>query len=146
MVSMRAQSLFTPREAARMLGISYPTIKQWILSGKLKTVPTPGGHHRISESALKPFLAEDKQKPEVESRERYRRVSGRNQIVGKIVSVRIEGLIAQVVLSIGEQKLTSIITADAARELQLKTGETAAALIKSTDVMIERVESVSSGK
>lgn len=133
--------LFTPREAGRMLGISYPTIKQWILSGKLKTVPTPGGHHRISEAALKPFLASDRRKPEAESRERYRRVSGRNQIVGKIVSVRIEGLLAQVVLSIGEQKLTSIITSEAAKELRLQKGQLAAALIKSTDVMIELMDS-----
>ncbi len=132
--------LLTPREAARMLGISYPTIKQWILSGKLKTTPTPGGHHRIAQSALKPFLAKDAKKPAEESRERYRRISGRNQLVGKIVSIRIEGLLAQVVISIGEQQITSIITADAARELNLKKGDTAAALVKSTDVMIERID------
>ena len=136
---MATTPLFTAREAARMLGISYPTIKQWILTGKLPTVPTPGGHHRISERALKPYLAKDKAKPETESRERYRRVSGRNQIAGKVVSVRIEGLLAQVVLSIGEGQITSIITAEAARELALKKGDSAAALIKSTDVMIERV-------
>jgi molybdopterin-binding protein len=130
----------TPREAARMLGISYPTIKQWILSGKLVTVPTPGGHHRIAQSALKPFLATDKANPETESRERFRRVSGRNQLIGKIVSVRIEGLLAQVVLAIGDQQINSIITADAARDLNLKKGDTAAALVKSTDVMIERLD------
>lgn len=137
---MASTPLFTPREAAHMLGISYPTIKQWILSGKLSTVPTPGGHHRIAQSALKPFLAKDKAKPAEQSRERYRRISGRNQIVGKVVSVRVDGLLAQVVLSIGEGQITSIITAEAARELALKKGDTAAALVKSTDVMIERVD------
>lgn len=131
--------MLNPREASRMLGISYPTIKQWILTGKLKTITTPGGHHRISEASLKPFLAKDKLKPETESRERYRRVSGRNQILGKIVNVRIEGLFAQVELAIGDQTISSIITADAARELGLKKGQTAAALVKSTDVMIERL-------
>ena len=133
--------MLTPREAARMLGISYPTIKQWILAGKITTVPTPGGHHRIATSALQPFQAKDKARPETESRERFRRVSGRNQIAGKVVSVRMEGLLAQIVLAIGEGEITSIITADAARELDLKTGDTAAALIKSTDVMIERLNS-----
>ncbi len=137
---MATTPLLTPREAAHMLGISYPTIKQWILSGKLKTVPTPGGHHRIAQSALKPFVAKDKAKPAEKSRERYRRVSSRNQLVGKVVSVKIEGLLAQVVLQIGEAEITSIITADAARELRLKKGDTAAALVKSTDVMIERVD------
>ena len=44
--------MLTPREAARLIGVSYPSIKQWILSGKLKTVQTPGGHHRIAHSTL----------------------------------------------------------------------------------------------
>jgi molybdopterin-binding protein len=108
--------------------------------GKLKTKKTPGGHHRITESALQPFLAEDSAKPSTESRERYRRVSGRNQIAGKIVSIRIEGLLAEVALSTGCTHLTSIITASAVRELRLKKGDSAAALIKSTDVMIERLD------
>jgi molybdopterin-binding protein len=132
--------MLTPREAARMIGISYPTIKQWILNGKLKTIQTPGGHHRIAEASLKPFIAKDKAKPPAESRERYRRVSGRNQLIGKVVSVRIEGLLAEVVLSVGDAYITSIITASAVRELKLKKGETAVALIKSTDVMIERLD------
>jgi molybdopterin-binding protein len=136
---MATTPLLTPREAAHMLGISYPTIKQWILAGKLKTSPTPGGHHRIAQSALKPYLNKDGKNPPAESRERFRRVSGRNQMIGKIVSVRVEGLMAQVVIDIGDQQITSIITADAARELNLKKGDTAAALVKSTDVMIERV-------
>lgn len=139
-IFMPIPPLLTPREAARMLAISYPTIKQWILSGKLKTSPTPGGHHRISLATLKPFLATDNLKKEADSRQRYRRISGRNQLTGKIVSIRIEGLFAQIVLSIGEQKITSIITSEAARELGLRKGQTAAALIKSTDVMIERIE------
>ena len=132
--------MLTPREAPRMIGISYPTIKQWILAGTLKTVKTPGGHHRIAESTLKPYLAKDKAKPAAESRARYRRISGRNQLAGKVVSIRIEGLLAEVVLSVEGSQITAIITASAVRELQLKKGDTAAALIKSTDVMIERLE------
>jgi molybdopterin-binding protein len=131
--------MLTPREAARLLGVSYATVKQWILNGKLKTVQTPGGHHRVAEATLKPFLVKDKMKPAAESRQRFRRVSGRNQLAGKIVSLRIEGLLAEVVLAVGDAHVTSIITANAARELQLKKGDTVAALIKSTDVMIERL-------
>jgi molybdopterin-binding protein len=143
-VAMRVASpLLTPREAARLLGVSYATIKQWILSGKLKTVQTPGGHHRLTEAALKPFLHKDKMKAAADSRERYRRVSGRNQLVGKVVSIRIEGLLAEVVVSVGDSQVTAIITANAVRELQLKKGDTAAALIKSTDVMIERLDDLS---
>ena len=135
-----ASHMLTPREAARLIGISYPTIKQWILSGKLNTIRTPGGHHRLTESSLKPFIAKDKAKPATESRERYRRVSGRNQLIGKVISIRVEGLLAEVVLSVEDAYITSIITASAVRELKLKKGDTAAALIKSTDVMIERLD------
>jgi len=132
--------MLTAREAARLLGVSYATVKQWILNGKLKTVQTPGGHHRVSEAALRPFLQKDKMKPAVESRQRFRRVSGRNQLAGKVVSLRVEGLLAEVVLAVGDAHVTSIITANAVRELRLKKGDTVAALIKSTDVMIERLD------
>ena len=131
--------LLKPREAAAALGVSYPTLKQWILAGTLKTIKTPGGHHRIPQSALNPLM---KSKPTVSrknSRERFRTVSGRNQLVGTILDVKISGFLAKVVLEIGDQKITSIITADAVREMQLRKGQTAGALIKATEVMIVRV-------
>ena len=135
----KVQSLLTPREAAGMLNVSYPTIKQWILAGKIETIPTPGGHHRIAAGALKPFLKREAEVAPARSRERYRKVSGRNQLVGKVVDVKVVGLMAQVTVGIGEQRVTSIITAEAVREMQLKRGDTVAALVKSTDVMIERM-------
>ena len=55
-----------------------------------------------------------------------------------MTEVKVDGLMAQIKLSIGGQIITSIITADAVREMRLKKGETAAALIKSTEVMIVR--------
>jgi molybdopterin-binding protein len=68
-----------------------------------------------------------------------RRVIGRNQLVGRIEEVCISGLMAEVTPSIGGQKITSIITSRSAGEMQLKPGQTAAALIKATEVMILRV-------
>jgi molybdopterin-binding protein len=135
----KTEVLLTPREAAAEIGVSYATIKQWILAGKLATTKTPGGHHRIPQSALKPLMKSTPTKPRIQSRERFRNVSGRNQLVGKIVEVKISGLLAKVVLTIGDQQITSIITADAAQEMQLRKGQTAAALMKSTEVMIVRV-------
>src|SRR6516162_1735441 len=49
---------------------------------------------------------------------------------------KISGLFAEVTLSIGKQHITSVITAEAVGELRLKKGQIAAALIKSTEVMI----------
>ena len=73
-----------------------------------------------------------------ERRVKFRQISGRNQLVGRIIDLKIEGLLAQVKLSIGGQHITAIITADAAREMRLAKGQTAAALIKATEVMILR--------
>lgn len=129
--------MITPRQAALRLGISYPTIKQWIYRRKLKAAKTPGGHYRIPEAELDRFLHKAK-RPETPKRQMLRTVSGRNQLTGRIVEVKFEGLLAQVKLSIGGQIITSIITAEAAREMQLAVGETAAALIKSTEVMLIR--------
>ena len=131
-------SLLTPREAALRLGISYPTVKQWLYHGKIKAVKTPGGHYRIPESELDSLLHKAKS-PETPKRQMMRTLSGRNQLVGRIVEIKIDGLLAQVKLSIGGQIINSIITAEAAREMQLQVGETVAALVKSTEVMVLRV-------
>src|ERR1700735_3211403 len=129
--------LFTPREAAKVLGISYPTLKQWIYKGKVRTVKTAGGHHRIPEKQIDKFLHRASERGDVsERRPNFRRISGRNQLVGRVTEIKIDGLMAQISLSIGGQHITSIITADAVREMRLKVGDTAAALIKSTEIMI----------
>jgi molybdopterin-binding protein len=139
----KAEAFLTPRQAAAEIGVSYATVKQWILTGKMKSTKTPGGHHRVAQSELAPLLQARPEGGQVESavqsRERFRNVSGRNQLVGEIVEVQFSGLLAKVVLAIGEQRITSIITADAAREMQLRKGQTAAALMKATEVMIVRV-------
>ena len=135
-----ARDLVTAREAARMLGVSYPTLKQWIYHRKVRSVKTAGGHHRIPRSELDRFLHRLGKRAGPERRQEFRRISGRNQLVGRITELRVEGLMAQVRLSIGGQEITSVITADAVREMGLEVGQTAAALIKSTEVMIVRVD------
>ncbi|MHB8410489.1 MAG: TOBE domain-containing protein [Candidatus Acidiferrales bacterium] len=136
---MSGSNLLSPRQAAKILGISYPTLKQWIYKKKLRTVKTAGGHHRIPESELDQFLyRESEHRPVNERRDNYRRISGRNQLTGRVMEIKIDGLMAQVSLSIGGQRITSIITADAVREMRLKVGDTISALIKSTEVMLLR--------
>ena len=135
---MNASELLRPKEAAQILGISYSTLKQWIYNKKLRTIRTAGGHHRIPRAEMDRYLHRAGEKPGPSLRRNFRAISGRNQLVGRVVEVRIQGLLAQVKLSIGGQQITSIITSDAARELGLKLGDKAAALIKATEVMILR--------
>src|ERR1700691_1274045 len=137
--AQKNQKLLKLRDAALQLGVSFPTIKQWIYKTKIRSGPTAGGHHRIPQSELDRLLFRTRGKTVAERTQAVRRVSGRNQLVGRIDQVRISGLMAEVKISIGEQQITSIITATSAREMQLKPGQTAVALIKATEVMILRV-------
>lgn len=127
---MSSPNLLTPRQAAARIGISYPALKHWILAGRIRTVKTPGGHHRVPLEALDEFL------PTAKAAAGATRISGRNQLMGSVVEVKVEGLLAKVVLTVGNQRVTAIITSDAARELALKPGDEAMALIKATEVMI----------
>jgi molybdopterin-binding protein len=136
---VKRQVLVQLRDAALQLGISFPTIKQWIYKKKIRSIQTVGGHHRIPQSELDRLLFRTRGRTEKERKQEVRRVSGRNQLVGRIEALRISGLMAEVRISIGDQQITSIITARSAREMQLKPGQTAAALIKATEVMILRV-------
>ena len=134
------QRLLAPREAANILGISYPTLKQWIYRNKIKTAKTLGGHHRVPESEIDRLIPKSLERGDIQTRRgNFRKISGRNQLIGRVLAIKYSGLLAQVTLAIGEQHITAIITADAAKEMRLKPGERAAALIKSTEVMILRV-------
>jgi molybdopterin-binding protein len=124
-------------DAAQLVGVSYPTLKQWIYSGKIKSVKTAGGHHRIPRSEVERLVGTDKRK----SRRKpvgLDAISGRNKLFGKITEMRYDGLLAQVSIEIGGQTITSIITSDAARDLDLKKGVSVYALVKSTEVMVIR--------
>jgi molybdopterin-binding protein len=133
------EELLKLRDATLQLGISFPTIKQWIYKKKIRSIQTAGGHHRIPQSELDRLLFRTRGRTEKERKQVIRLVSGRNQLVGRIDQVRISGLMAEVKISIGEQQITSIITATSDREMHLKPGQTAIALIKATEVMILRV-------
>ncbi len=133
------EGLLKLRDAALELGISFPTIKQWIYKKKIRSIQTAGGHHRIPRTEVDRLLFRTRGKTEDERKAVIRSVSGRNQLVGRVDSVRISGLMAEIKISIGGQQITSIITATSAREMKLKPGQTAAALIKATEVMILRV-------
>ena len=63
-------------------------------------------------------------------------ISARNQLRGTVMSVAVDGIMAEVRLRIGEQELISIITRGAAERLRLRVGDEAIAVIKSTEVMI----------
>jgi molybdopterin-binding protein len=136
-------ALHTVRAAAEKLGVAYSTLKRWVHIGHVRTIRTEGGHHRISDNEIDRLLA--RQQPESRRRrpvtdvdESLDGLSARNRLHGFIDEVRIDGLLAQVRMRVGDQSLTAVITADAVRALKLRRGDDALAIIKSTEVMIAR--------
>jgi len=136
-------ALLTVRAAADQLGVAYSTLKRWVHTGHVRTTRTEGGHHRVSDAEIDRLLA--RQQPEGRRRkavadadESLGGLSARNRLHGFIDEVRIDGLLAQVRLRVGDQSLTAVITADAVRALKLRRGDDALAIIKSTEVMIAR--------
>jgi len=143
-------ALLTVRAAAERMGIGYSTLKQWIFQGKIRTTKTAGGHHRMSEAEVDRLLARHTSSPSTQSRRSEKptglivALSGRNRLRGFVEEVRIDGLLGQVRLRIGDQTLTAVITSDAVSELKLRRGDDAMAIIKSTEVMIAREAEVPS--
>ena len=68
------QGLLKLRDAALQLGVSYPTIKQWIYKKKIRSVQTPGGHHRIPQSELDRLLFRTRGRTENERKQVVRHV------------------------------------------------------------------------
>ncbi|HKY20843.1 MAG TPA: TOBE domain-containing protein [Vicinamibacterales bacterium] len=133
-------SLLTVRAAADRLGVAYSTLKRWVHTGHVRTTTTKGGHHRVADAEIERLLA--RQQPgrrrvrAHEPEESLAGLSARNRLHGFIDEVRIDGLLAQVRLRVGNQSLTAVVTADAVRALKLRRGDDAIAIIKSTEVMI----------
>jgi molybdopterin-binding protein len=135
-------TVVTVRTAAERLGVAYSTLKRWVHTGRVRTTRTEGGHHRVSEAEIERLMA--RHQPDAAAvrpaapDESIGGLSARNRLHGFIDEVRIDGLLAQVRLRVGDQSLTAVITADAVRALKLKRGDDALAIVKSTEVMIAR--------
>jgi molybdopterin-binding protein len=120
---------FTAAEAARALGISLDTLRRWDRAGRLHVDRDASNRRTVPASEIE----------RLRGGQGSERISARNRMVGVVRSVRIEGLLAQVEIDVTEpSRIVALITADAAEELGLSPGMPAAAMVKSTSVMIER--------
>jgi len=100
-VLMRSEELLNPRERGARFGNQLsPQSSSGSTRRKLRSVQTAGGHHRIPASEIERFLPRTNEKDALAGRRGFRRISGRNQLSGRIVEVRYSGLLAQVKLSI----------------------------------------------
>jgi molybdopterin-binding protein len=123
-----AKPLYTATEAAQALGISVDTLRRWDREGRIKTKRDKSNRRVVTAAEIARVRGDDSQ-----------HLSARNRFRGTVREVKLDGLLAQVEMTITEPaRLVAIITRDAAEELGLKAGDAATAIVKSTSIMVER--------
>jgi molybdopterin-binding protein len=122
------RALYSASEAARSLGISLDTLRRWDRSGRIRTERDAANRRLVPASEVERLRgkADDE-------------LSARNRFQGVVRSVEVEGFLARVEIDVTEPaRVVAIITREAVEELGLKAGVGAAAIVKSTSVMVER--------
>jgi molybdopterin-binding protein len=119
-------------DAARLLGVSDDTVRRWIDQGALPV--TGDSPTRIPGTAL----AEHAQRLADAPRDDTDLLSSaRNRFTGLVTRVQIDGVMAQVDIQAGPHRVVSLLSAEAARQLDLQPGSLASAVIKATNVIVE---------
>ena len=126
---------FRIREAAELLAVSDDTVRRWIDSGALPAGKDEAGRKVIEGVALAAFSREHSAAPAADPSGVGR--SARNRFVGLVTKVIADGVMAQVELQCGPHTVVSLMSSEAARELQLEPGRMAVAVVKATTVIIE---------
>jgi molybdopterin-binding protein len=123
-----AKQAYTATEAARELGISVDTLRRWDRQGRIRT------ERDRSNRRLVPLAEIERLRGGRDTQQ----MSARNRLRGTVTDVRVEGLLAQVELTVTEPaRVVAVVTSDAVEELGLKPGMAATAVVKSTSVMVE---------
>jgi molybdopterin-binding protein len=114
--------------AAAALGLSVDTLRRWERDGRI-TFERHGGQRYLPADALAGLLRE---------RSSRDRTSARNRLSGVVVAVQRDGVMAQVDMACGPFRIVSLMSREAVDDLDLRPGMTATAVIKSTNVIVER--------
>ena len=124
-------------EAARLLGVSPDTVRRWADAGRLTTCRTTGGHRTIAGPDLA-RLSQDLAAEAATMQAAGPALSARNRFTGLVTRVVRDGVMAQVEIQAGPHRVVSLLSAEAVDELSLEPGVLAVAVVKATNVVVER--------
>ena len=114
--------------AAQALGVSVDTLRRWEREGRV-TFERRGNSRFLRAEGLAALLR---------ARGASDRSSARNRLHGVVLEVKRDGVMAQVDMACGPYRLVSLMSAEAADDLDLKPGDPATVVVKATTVMVER--------
>jgi molybdopterin-binding protein len=125
---------YVPTQVAELLGVSPDTVRRWCDDGRLKSTRSAGGHRQIDGRELARYLRANShafEPPAIFGQ------SARNRFTGIVTKVDRDKLTAIVEIHAPPHRIVSLMTREAADELDLKPGDLATAAVKSTNVVIE---------
>jgi molybdopterin-binding protein len=122
-------------EAAELLGVSDDTVRRWIDCGRLPAEHGPQSRRMVIDGATLAAFAQSQAHPARDISQVGR--SARNRFVGLITNVITDTVMTQIEIQCGPHRVVSLMTTEAARELDLQPGSLAVAVVKSTQVLIE---------
>ena len=121
-------------QAAELLGVSVDTVRRWADAGRLATTRSEGGHRMVDGADLARLAAEE---PPAPGPRPAGRQSARNRLPGIVTKVTRGDVMAQVELRVGRHRVVSLLSREAADELDLEPGMMAVASVKATTVVVE---------
>ena len=123
---------YTARQAAEALGISLDTLRRWDRAGRIRTGRDAANRRTVPAAEVERLTA-------ARAPAAGRTLSARNRFAGVVREVRVEGMVAGVVIEMDAPgRVMAIITRDAVEDLGLRAGMRATAVVKATSVMVER--------
>src|SRR3954466_1455684 len=131
----RKQQSLTIGEAARAIGVSADTLRRWDRAGKLRTTRDTRNRRLVPPEEIARLTARPQRHTTGAP------LSARNRFAGVVRSVEVDGVMALVEIEAGPFMVVAAVTRDSVEELGLAPGVPAAAAVKATSVMVERINS-----
>ena len=130
-------STFRIREAAALLGVSYDTMRRWAEGGRIEQITDASGRLAVDGAALARFARERAESAAYPDDGVVSAQSVRNRFPGLVTRVIRDTVMTQVEIQAGPHRFVSLLSREAADELELEPGVLAVAAVKSTNVSVE---------